>query len=742
MTALAIQRDEPSPGPALPEPGVWPDAEAWIEIDAAAKAMSVTAAHLRRRKCPAWSSHGLAVKLDPGDGRPRWFVARAADAAFAEGPMTQRDQRIAALAGVCDTKRDEALARAACVEAYRAERRRQNVSERAWVPFLVKRLGEEHPNLKISSTTLRRWAKKYRGPSDLIELIDTRGQHRTDQSDPACWAHFRSIYLDPNEPSLAVCWRLTRDYAMAEGLTWCSESQCRQRLDDKITPEQQARYRKPRDYRDRYLPYIEQDPKAVEPGEEWQGDHAVMDLMCSVPGRQRPVRPWLSAWLDTRSRRIVGWTLRAQAPDATTILSSFRMAVLDPINGGVPERVLIDNGRDFDSYALHGMSKAERQRIARQAQGFRIDPEAARGGGVFRLLGVGARFAKPYNAKTKGRLERWFGTMHGQFDKRWATYTGCSSDRKPEGLAAILRQPHKVPSFNAVLGELHAFIDDYNAMQSMREGAEGMSPDELIARRVPRPIENPTALDYCLQLWHQPVKVGRQGVQIRIAGENIRYGQYEPALRRLIGTGSKVIVSYDPNDLSTVWVHHWTPDGGVGPLIARVQTNDRLGGKFSKTDLAEASRQIKKVKAATKLTREKGLMHFAMTPEQLAAQDRADREAAERQAALDATPKLPQSPVEEASTDAGQDDEIDILGKLAEVPCPEMKALEEFDPDLDQAIDDAMYGGDDGYHLLRNPDDERPLLNQLGDVLSPSNHRDDTDDDSGDLIERMKKHAS
>ncbi|MEM6334520.1 MAG: Mu transposase C-terminal domain-containing protein [Planctomycetota bacterium] len=749
MTALAIQREGPPPGPALPEPGAWPDAHAWIEIDAAARAMSVTAAHLRRRKCPAWSSRGLAVKHDPGDGRARWFVARVADAAFAEGEMTQREQRVAALSGVGDMKRDEALTRAACVEAYRAERKRQPGPERQWMPSLLKRLGEQHPEIKLSKTTLRRWSRKYRGPSDLIELIDTRGQHRHDHADPACWAHFRSIYLDPNEPSLAECWRLTRQYAIAEGLAWCSESQCRQRLDDKVTPAQQAKYRRPRAYRERFSPYVEQDPEAVAVGEEWQGDHCILDVMCSVPGRKRPVRPWLTAWLDTRSRRVVGWSLNPEAPSTTPILAAFRMAVLDPTNGGPPQRVLIDNGKDYDSYALHGMSKVERKRLPSEVDRFRIDPEATRGGGVFRLLGVEAHFAAPYSPQRKGRIERWFGTMHSQFDKRWATYTGRDVDHKPEGLAATLRQPHKVPSFDAVLGELRAFIDDYNAAASMRVGAEGQSPDEMMATRVPRPIENPAALDFCLQLWHKPVKVTRNGVRIEMLGRGLSYGQYHADLRPLIGTGDRVIVSYDPNDLSLVWVHRWTPDGGVGPLIARVPINDRLGGGgvFSKADLAEQLKARAEVRKADRVHRRQGLRHAVMTPEQLAAQDRADREAAERQAAIDAAPKPAQPAVEQPSIDEGDDDELDIFKELAAAPVPGMKRRKEIDPELDRQLDAAMYGDDDDrFTLLRKIEDDRRLLDQFTGIPTPLTlnppHRDDTDDDSGNLIEEMKKHAS
>ncbi|MEN1705324.1 MAG: DNA-binding domain-containing protein [Planctomycetota bacterium] len=699
MTALpAPSSSLLAPGSGMPEPGALPDARWWLSLDDAAAALSVTAGHLRSRKCPAWQARQLAAKLDPGDGRQRWFVSRRADPAFDVQAVSEREQKVAALAGVPDRKVDDALARASCVERYRVERRRQPGAEDRWMPTLLDELRAEHDGLKVSKATLRRWAKAYRKPADLIELVDTRGQHRHDRTDPACWTHFEANYLDQSEPSLSECWRLTREYAVAEGLTWCSESQCRAKLDEKITPEKQARYRRPKEYRDKFLPYVEQDPEAVSVGEEWQGDHCVLDLWCSVltsKGTLKPVRPWLTAWLDTRSRKVVGYQVRPESPDTTSILASFRSAVLDPANGGPPHRVLIDNGKDYDSYALHGMSKAERKRLSRERDKWRIDPNIKRGGGVFRLLDVEARFALPYNPRTKGRIERWFGTLHDRFDRRWMTYAGRDSVHKPERLAAMLREPRKLPSFNAVRRELQEFIETYNATPSMRAGAEGRSPDEMMAERAtlhPRKIENPAALDHCLQLWAQPVKVTRNGVRITVLGEALKYGQHCPELRPLIGTDELVCISYDPEDLSGVWVHRRTPDGGIGGLIARVPLNDRLGygGRFSKADLAEQLKARKRVKDATKMDRREGLRHFAMSPAELAAQDRADRDEAARQARLDAGPKPPQPPVESPLKRSAEEDAA--FDRAMYGPPQESEPASEEDGLTDEQIDRAIYG--------------------------------------------------
>lgn len=274
--------------------------------------------------------------------------------------------------------------------------------------------------------------------------------------------------------------------------------------------------------------------------------------------------------MDWRTRRIVGWQL-SDGPNAQTILSAFRMGMLDEANHGGPGIVWIDNGRDYDSYIFHGMTKAERKqamrdrvikrervRLGRIEGGMRVDEGRARAG-VFNLLQIDAHFSLPYNPTGKSRLERWFGTMHDQFDRCFATYCGASTDKKPEALEKVLKQqPHKIPTFETIKSELEAWIADYNATPAMRKGAEGLSPDQALATlpHTKRPTPDPLALQQCLGMWHRPIKVTRNGVRITLGTINYSYGMYEPALKALKGRKDKLVhVRYDPNDMSRVEVY-------------------------------------------------------------------------------------------------------------------------------------------------------------------------------------------
>jgi putative transposase len=87
----------------------------------------------------------------------------------------------------------------------------------------------------------------------------------------------------------------------------------------------------------------------------WDGDHHQFDVIVNAGGGW--CRPWLTAWQDMRSRMIVGWVIRAEDPNTEAILVRSARAVLQH---GVPEVVYHDNGKDYDSFALHGRTKKDR----------------------------------------------------------------------------------------------------------------------------------------------------------------------------------------------------------------------------------------------------------------------------------------------------------------------------------------------------------------------------------------------
>jgi len=586
-----------------------PDPRKWCPLNEAAELLGRNADALGRECRTKLVRLHLANKATPaGGGAAQWFVARRYDPRLMPGRAGEKHQ-LPDLDGYSKRQIDDAFARVQCVESFRDARATWPGNQSDWLPRLVKQLKAEHPGLKISEKSLRRWYKAYQQPADLDKLIDSRGGNRRGEADPACWKAFKHLYLDQNRPSVSACWRQVDEYARREGLRWLTESACRSQLDKRIPPEQAARFREPKTYRDKFAPYTEYDPQKYQAGERWYGDHCVLDLMCwSGEGEQRKViRPWITAWIDWRTRRIVGWHL-SDAPNSQTILSAFRMGMLDEANHGGPSIVWIDNGKDFDSYVFHGRTKRDRKREQRERMlrkdrfikremgrlakiegGVRVNEKRA--AGVFGLLDIDPHFANPYNHKGKGRIERWFGTLHALFDKRFKTYCGPTIDQKPEDLEKVLKkQPHNIPTFETVKNELEAFIAQYNATVKNRKGAEGLSPDQAMATlpHTKRPSADPEALRRCLAMWHRPVKVTRNGVTLKVGTVSYTYGSHDPALRPLKGTKQAVHVSYDPNDMRQCEVY----DENMRH-ICTAQLNHRAG--YTNTKLAH--KDVQKTKA-------------------------------------------------------------------------------------------------------------------------------------------------
>jgi transposase InsO family protein len=591
--ALHLAQGYEQATPPTPAEGS-PDPRKFAPIGEAADTLGLSRSMIQRRCRDQWKPAGLAVlAVPPEGGSPTWFVSRRADPRLALilGDEYQEPD----LSIFTQTQQREARQKVQCVNAYRELRDTEKRPQGQWLGALAKRLSEQFPDLKVSGRSIRRWYAQYQRPVDILNLISARGGDQLRGATPEAWKFFESIFLDERKPSVKLCWRRTRDEAKINKWRWTSYEQCRRQLDDRIPPQTQAQFRSPREWRWNFRPFIEQDPESRQAGLCWIGDHAQLDMLCYLGDKL--LRPWVTAWMDWRTRKIVGYCLSA-SPDSSTILAALRHGLLDESNLGGPDEVHIDNGKDYDSYTFHGKTKKQRkQRISDEVHADETLAHSTLG-----LLGIEAHFSIPHNPNGKSRLERWFLTMHDQFDKTFKTYCGCSPQDKPEGLNAILKDPHRIPTFDQVLSRFDDYVKGYNAdADHSREDMKGLSPNEALEAWCPRKkvMADGPALLFCLQHWHQPVSVGRNGVTIKPRGRSISYGQFEPALIPYKGRrGKKVTVSYDPNDLRTIRV--WD-DAGRFVVAARMNqlggmsTGDAIG-REQVSELIRAQRRYKEAK--------------------------------------------------------------------------------------------------------------------------------------------------
>jgi putative transposase len=87
----------------------------------------------------------------------------------------------------------------------------------------------------------------------------------------------------------------------------------------------------------------------------WEADHKELPVLVTPPRGRRPVKPWVTAFLDCYSRLIMGWAVSLR-PDSGTVLAAMRRAlVVDPERGpfgGVPRVLVPDGGLEFATTAL------------------------------------------------------------------------------------------------------------------------------------------------------------------------------------------------------------------------------------------------------------------------------------------------------------------------------------------------------------------------------------------------------
>jgi putative transposase len=136
----------------------------------------------------------------------------------------------------------------------------------------------------------------------------------------------------------------------------------------------------------------------------WQVDHTLLDIVV-LPPRGKPLRPWLTTFVDLYTRLIMGWAI-ALTHDAGSVLSALRSALLCDNDlggyGGIPAVVECD-GKELTAPVLQRPCDT---------------------------LGIRIRQVEKYEGRGKGRIERWHGTVSSMLVTQLPGYTGGPRDKR------------------------------------------------------------------------------------------------------------------------------------------------------------------------------------------------------------------------------------------------------------------------------------------------------------------------
>lgn len=397
----------------------------------------------------------------------------------------------------------------------------------------VTQWNNDHPEFHITKSSLYRW-KKETPRGDPTKLVDKRGGHNRGKSKVSKKYQdvFCGYYLRETKLSFDHCLRLTQMEANRNG-DKIPGKKAFLNFVASIPPAVIALCREgEKAYKDKYENFMGQDYESLHPNEVWVSDHHIWDVFVRIPDRKegwKLARLWGTYWIDKRTRKILSSYLRPESPNSDIVLYSFKLAVEQ---FGIPENVLLDNGKDYKAHDLFNQKDKDR-----------VESTLASG------LGINTIFAIPYNAKAK-LIERFFRTAESQFGKLFQSYAGSNAKQRPENLKDL--DIMEYPTIEEFI-ELHDkyVYEIYNNAPHTGEAMNGKSPNEMYATlSFTKRIAPEKVLHLCLMRVKGKRKVGREG----IAFNNVYYDS-EDGVERAKYIDQEILAKYDPKEPKILYIY-------------------------------------------------------------------------------------------------------------------------------------------------------------------------------------------
>lgn len=338
-----------------------------------------------------------------------------------------------------------------------------------------------------------------------------------------------------------------------------------------------------------HRPFVWRDYETAEVNEWWVLDHAQDDFFVYndfIPELGRFAFPdhapnawlrmWLTACMDVRSRKVVGYAFCAD-PHSGSILSAVRMAVVR--TGSACKRGLIDRGNDFLSVAKGEKPKATPRLSVEEYGAFNRLLRAFHGENSKIVKAIGE------NAQSKP-IERLFRFKRDRFDSKVYSRCGRSPEHRPDSAQQLL-DAHAAWLKNGAQGEAPlprasvamlataAWIErDYNLEhRHTGHGMRGQTPEQVFRtgwsveqERKARARLDPRALEEFL--WKREARFIRNGqVQLFSAHYHAADAESLARLRVWDGSESKVLVACDPYDATYAVAYDPQTGERLGALV-------------------------------------------------------------------------------------------------------------------------------------------------------------------------------
>lgn len=460
--------------------------------------------------------------------------------------------------------------------------------EQRWLRKFQRRHSKKKP---VSLRTVKAWVAMLEAAGgDINVLVDRNdgAKQRGSRIPAPARQMFRDQWLRAHQPNIALIHRNVTIEAERRGwgplptyLTfWRYATEHLPKLVRRLLRDNAANRRT-------VLPYVVRDPSTLPAYHTIQSDIRQLDVpvrcdngcdLCSArkkPGkRKRGHFPFWIAFIDIRSRRLLGSMLTIDVPTSKEILQVYRGIVAE---NGLNVRVYLDNGSNYRK----AFGKALKRHGLTEWNGPSENELQPR----FATFGVVATYALPWNAQAKP-IESMLRRYLLQFDQDFDTYRGALSE-KNEFAREVHRNPQNLPTLSEMAHLLNLQIDDYNTTPHTGKGMDGRTPDDVFydpALRLPRRDPDASFAYLFFDLINGGRVVGRLGVR-----DKGRHYRLQSLRKHLEYYGERVDVRVNPANPLESMVY----DRRNGAFICRAVADANCASYTTKDELT--NRLIRRV---------------------------------------------------------------------------------------------------------------------------------------------------
>lgn len=431
-------------------------------------------------------------------------------------------------------------ARAFLVERLRDARRREGVLPTALVHHIAELLGKDE-------RTVRRWCEKPK----------PRKRKRYQLTD-----RDRELYYQLHGNVLAVWRERTKEDTLAP-----SRATLQRAFAEQMSRAERAYAVQGEDGWRAHKLHLRSEPERRNA--VWEADHKQLSIEVIPPNGTKPVKPWVTIFLDGHTRAVMGYAMNL-TQTAADVIAAFRAGICEDAERGpfcgIPETLRWDNGREFLAESVTEVAVA---------------------------VGCLPQPAPPFSPHLKGKIERFNRTLEQSLLSGLPGYVHGA--RKADG--SLYGGDERI-SFEHFVELFEAFIRSYN-LERAHKGLDGRTPEQAW-RSDSSPIRTIPAEKLRWMLLPSAMR--------KVAKDGIHFARQMFVCAELTSlVGEEVEIRYMPHDTRSVDVYR------NGEFVATAYPQAQLSASDRARLIAQRDRDRQKAAAQRRRATRKTKVRLAPT---------------------------------------------------------------------------------------------------------------------------------